>query len=874
MENVLNRRMFQEPIYAKSGTYVKQYKPTLEQILNFYNAGFDAEGEPADMEAFQIAIENARKANEAGLFEDGEAIDTGWFGKSLGDSKKDKEDLQEFMKENEIKNIYEDTWGYYPQKGDRAFKPSDAEEGFLSDLLTKERSSQVAQEAGDYRLQGLQQAEAEQTERDKINQAMADTKIMEEALDLPKVDLSLEGNKELIDQIEHMKRNINQTAGAHAGMSLADQAATMKAGMPSKELSEEEQGIINRRNYLREYSDTFADMDPLKVEQLLSRAATSDQGLRIPEGAPLISPGEVKKKDIIEGAGSVTTTPGHENFLNDMLNKYYKENPEQRRIQGPGPENVQTLDKWGLDIFEPHKWDWNLKSKTDRGLADEGGRVGEYFINEKGDIERKNYPFEAEQKIEEILAGQEVDAGDRQETGVITSKEDIKDEIIKGDKETIDKETIEDKIIKGADADEIFTEKETIEKKKDGYFFDHDPDFDWDDEQAILERFDVNGNGKLDFLEMLKVTATRARDKKIKKKQTEKRLEKIEKPLIEGAKREDVQAGMEAEDIKKLVEDKTISVDQGKALMKPHGEEEVKTLDVAESEVETGTEKEGTSTDQLGAAAESSTTTTETGGWSSEIKDAAAQAGFSFDDMIGDGSTKDDDALEMMMYGLRLATTPGKFSDAAMENAKVYLENKIKRNYKTAAAKSALKKSIFLKMLQGNIDLKKWTAEQAYKEGQKPYSESKFYTNKDMDKMLSNWSMGNYKLDLEGAEPGSAEYGIILAMKDEITKIASEYKKQGEAPPTGIVHLAWGRVNDRFEIIPGKEGWITLPLLGEIGEKPGKAKVKIPIISVNQFDKIQAKFPNMSKPALIALLQSGVNIKGRGMVKFNTSLIE
>ena len=107
MENVLNRRMFQEPIYAQDGVYVKKYKPTLEQILNFYDAGFSTEGEPLDIEAFQMAIQNARKANEAGLFKDGEAIDTGWFGKSLGESKKDKEDLQEFMKENEIKDGFD-----------------------------------------------------------------------------------------------------------------------------------------------------------------------------------------------------------------------------------------------------------------------------------------------------------------------------------------------------------------------------------------------------------------------------------------------------------------------------------------------------------------------------------------------------------------------------------------------------------------------------------------------------------------------------------------------------------------------------------------------------------------------------------------------
>jgi hypothetical protein len=114
---------------------------------------------------------------------------------------------------------------------------------------------------------------------------------------------------------------------------------------------------------------------------------------------------------------------------------------------------------------------------------------------------------------------------------------------------------------------------------------------------------------------------------------------------------------------------------------------------------------------KLSTAGESSTSSTEDNEMSafdSEIAKVAKEAGFSWSDMTGDGSSKDNDALEMMMYGLKLATTPGSFNDAVMQNAKEYLNNKIKRNYKTAAAKADLKKQIFLKYLQGNIDLKKW----------------------------------------------------------------------------------------------------------------------------------------------------------------------
>ena len=53
MENVLNRRMFQQPIYAQEGVYV----PTIAQIMNFYMGGFDEQGEPTDIKDFERATD-------------------------------------------------------------------------------------------------------------------------------------------------------------------------------------------------------------------------------------------------------------------------------------------------------------------------------------------------------------------------------------------------------------------------------------------------------------------------------------------------------------------------------------------------------------------------------------------------------------------------------------------------------------------------------------------------------------------------------------------------------------------------------------------------------------------------------------------------
>jgi hypothetical protein len=72
MNNFSNRRMFMSPVMAAEGIYM----PTIEQILNFYMGEFTDDGRPTDMEAFQEAIDTARKAEAAGLFpEEGKPID-------------------------------------------------------------------------------------------------------------------------------------------------------------------------------------------------------------------------------------------------------------------------------------------------------------------------------------------------------------------------------------------------------------------------------------------------------------------------------------------------------------------------------------------------------------------------------------------------------------------------------------------------------------------------------------------------------------------------------------------------------------------------------------------------------------------------------
>ena len=115
---VLDRRMFMRPVMAAEGVYM----PTIEQILNFYMGEFTDDGRPTDMEAFQEAIDTARKAEAAGLFPgEGKPIDNYlYFG----------QDQKDFVKETG-KDLQQPTLGYFEQG-----KPTDEMREYLADVYT------------------------------------------------------------------------------------------------------------------------------------------------------------------------------------------------------------------------------------------------------------------------------------------------------------------------------------------------------------------------------------------------------------------------------------------------------------------------------------------------------------------------------------------------------------------------------------------------------------------------------------------------------------------------------------------------------------------------------------------------------------------
>ncbi len=708
------------------------------------------------------------------------------------------------------KDLQQPTLGYFEQG-----KPTDEMREYLADVYTIPARKEYA----DSRVESDKvKAEADAQKESFLN-AMEATKDFEfpkpEQVD---VEQGFVEEKKIEDNpyLKELEK-FQKTSAANVDMPMIDQRKAYQsgqAGIPEVKLDDNQVAAINARNYMRELSDQFPDMKPEDVEKMLMTSVTDNKGLK-----SMINVGDnIFAKDEVEGAG-VTSTPGYENFASDMLNEYYQKNPSAIPAIKQNP--------FAKMPFYSGLFDFNLSPERKNIIR--SGEEGKFEITDDGDIIRK--------------------------TGIETVADDVEGNVKRGD--------LEYQIKESEQAAENQAIKERIDAQPKVF-----------EREDVIKKYDEDGDGVLSFTEKFKAvkdgvvedfkefTEKFKEDFNIKSKSKTKPPSEIDS-IVAGTS----EAG-----------DKKVDL-AGRADNVGMSEEEVKDDEkkLNDADLKDGADTKDDDENKLSTAGESSTSSTEDNEMSafdSEIAKVAKEAGFSWSDMTGDGSSKDNDALEMMMYGLKLATTPGSFNDAVMLNAKDYLNNKIKRNYKTAAAKADLKKQIFLKYLQGNIDLKKWNAKQDYEAKNKSYNESKFYSNDEMDGMIADWAMGNFKLNLQGAEPGTAEYGLALAMKDEITKIASEYKKDGKAPPRNITQMAYDRIDDDFNITKGKDGsWFAIPFFGNFFDKPGQVERTqsssgSTIVTVEDFEQIKEKYKGnaeLTDEVLIAAL------KDQG---YDTSLIE
>jgi len=129
---------------------------------------------------------------------------------------------------------------------------------------------------------------------------------------------------------------------------------------------------------------------------------------------------------------------------------------------------------------------------------------------------------------------------------------------------------------------------------------------------------------------------------------------------------------------------------------------EVDNLDKSANQVADGSDKKSTDGNVLTTAG---TTTGELGSgqMNDVITKALAASGYQLDQM----KDPNTDALKMIYYGTLLATTPGEFKDAAMQNLNRFVKDEINAKYKSNAQKQKFRGDLFKVILAGEYDLLK-----------------------------------------------------------------------------------------------------------------------------------------------------------------------
>ena len=774
MENLLNRRMFTVPIRAAEGTYV----PTIEQILNFYAGGFDDAGQPLDMEAFQLAIANAGAANEAGLFpSEGKPVDNWLYA---------GKDQKQFMKDQNIRSMYEPTLGYFANN----FKPSDKERNFLSTFLDTEQDQPEM----------VGQMVEEKITKDKIED------------DYAQRQLDVANQKELFENLKNTGiKNL--------------------AGDTTQPVTEDENIEIIKRNIMQgtniiepgteEYRDLSAT-DRMKVKDAMSEKRK--------EEVDLTDVSQEGMQNIIDAAGESTEVALE--IYNDMKNfggevaeaadevlQGWKDaissgwsderkeelNDQIEYLKSKKDPDKQTWGEWyddsiikeGVDkIGEGIRGVWGSTELGDGELSPElQSQMEEQILrdNLKKDLPSYAEDFSFKSKVDETK-NKVVNKIDEVKNAFVEEYPDLSKKI----ETQLDnlKDKLENNLISKEDfiseVEKIKTNTLEIAKDKTTEVKD-----------KITEVIDgIKEDG-------LKLTLKETTDKIIKKGGE----------VIDSTKDKitEVVTGMSPEE-KKLREDLAKDIPSYAVDSPVENKEEVEKINET---IESGEETLDSDKSGLDIANESTTTGgtttggTLSGGKSVEqlIAETAKETGYDFK---GLDSTKDDMALKTMMYGLKLFLTPGKFKDAAAETGMLALKNEINERYKTKAAQAKFKGELFKTLLAGKLDIEK---ELVKLKNKKPAKQGAYSIDKGtLQNSTAAWVKNNMGLniDMESLNEGvtddnKVEFMFMTELNNEVQKILNTKYNAGEDPSLTpeIISEAYGNLGESYKVTPRERSIVT-----------------------------------------------------------------
>lgn len=773
MQNLLNRRMFERPIRAAEGVYV----PTLEDILQFYEGGFDASGQPIDQEALAQATElatilgtpankdnsqfvldpvMAKKYKALGANVIPDKFGAFKFGENLSGTA--ERSPVPFMQDEklDINNI--------PEEG---VKIDENLTVFNSENLPAELQTEVDQKnkiEDEYAQRQLDIANQKE-----LFQNLKNTGIKNLAGDTTQ---PITGD----ENIEIIKRNIMQ------GTNLVER------GTPEYEAlsATNKMKIDDQTSQFKRQEVDLTDVSEKGMQNIIDAAGSSAETAMMIYNDMLNAGGEVAEAagEMLEGWKKAYTKGFDEDqikSLNDQLD-YLKEKSSGVDPDKLGPpvfgidmetlaKGAENMNNWykgtilpeivegGVDIIQSvfgakDMGDGTLPAEQQTGtVASTIDPQLQSGISEEQDkaIDKADRPPSI---VEDVTFKTKID---ETKNKVIETVDEVKETVIEKFPEIKDKVTEKINILQEKLKNNTLTFEEYKEKFNELKDTVVSEITDLDIKNKVVDLFDETVKKTKDFFtkkeppsELDNITAgvSEEGDKK-----------------VDLAGRADVETPIKDEEVKEI--DETITADK--------------------DTVTSGSEGAGTVAANESAGSGSGAFTDGSMNVQNMIEETAKQTGYNFK---GLDDTKDDLALKTMMYGLKLFLTPGSFSEAAGKVAQEALTNEINQRYKTKAAQAKFRGEMFKTILAGKLDIEK---ELAKLRGKKTDFKTYTYDDKMLNASVGSWIRNNLGIDVQlefdglppkGDTEAGAAYLFATKFKQEVQKIGNNRKTEGTEDPS------------------------------------------------------------------------------------------
>ena len=701
--------MFQQPIRAQSGVYV----PTIAQIMNFYQGGFDQSGQPTDTESFLRAIEATKLMNEKGFFPgEGEPL-------KFTFSPDNKEGIREILNQTDLDSVQSMGFGQKPPEGD-AYKA-------LIDQGTQEQIAGIMAAAAsnpsqrpqpmidsllrEGALTGTETLEAPEAGRRDVAKDLIEAGIG---------NLSGTPTGEPVtgdENIEMIKRNILQ------GTNIVERGTPEYEALSAVEKMKVDDAVSKQKREEVDLTDASKD----RLKNFITAAGDSAEAAILIYNDMLNAGGEIAESagEILEGwkeAFSEGFSDEQKKSLNEQL-EYLKSQSKDGGNFGPPIFGVdmETLEKGGENIKEWYK-KTVLPEMVEGGLNIAQNIFGASDLGVGSDLPPELQTGTVVPTVDPRLASgisesqdKAIDLADRVPNDVMANVAErigpfetkVKDTV------TETKELVTEGLTKikdlGNKLQEVapktyeIMEKEInslTEKVKNNKINtkEFNESLDQIKDNIIELTADLGGEVKesvLDVVDNVKDTVTGLTSNESTKSSTD---IDPDKKAVEPIPKED----LEKFKVKKA-DGEEIPVDSEEAVTGTvESEAEVDNLDTSANQVADGSDTKSADSNVLASAADT-TGNIGSGQMNDVITKALTASGYQLDQM----KNPNTDALKMIYYGTLLATTPGEFKDAAMQNLNRFVKDEINAKYKSNAQKQKFRGDLFKVILAGEYDLLK-----------------------------------------------------------------------------------------------------------------------------------------------------------------------